>query len=234
MQLRLLYQDQDLVVVDKPAGFHVHPPEDKRHRISDQLNSMRILRDQLGQLVYPVHRLDRATSGALIFALNSSTAAKLCESFQSGSIKKTYYCVTRGWTDDSGLIDHPLESDSRPGIRLQCQTRYKTLARMELPYPTRRYPSSRYSLVRAEPLTGRMHQIRRHFAHVSHPLIGDTVYGDGEHNRLFRERLGIQQLLLKAQVLDFDHPVTGKTVRVVSRWGGSWHKLFVLFGVCPI
>ncbi len=221
MPLRILYQDPDLVVVDKPAGYHVHPPEDQKHKISSQVNSLRILRDQLGCYVYPVHRLDRATSGVLVFALSPESAGELGKKFQTREIIKTYFCVTRGWTEDSGMIDYSC-----------AQTQYETLVRVELPFSTKRYERSRYSLVRVRPLTGRMHQIRKHFAHLSHHLIGDTVYGDGEQNRIFREKLGIRRLLLKAQVIEFQHPRSGCRVRVASRWSGDWHRVFDLFGVC--
>jgi tRNA pseudouridine65 synthase len=234
MNFRILYQDDSFVAIDKPAGFHVHPPEDPRHLISQSWNCLYLLRKQLGSYLYPVHRLDRATSGVLLFGLKSETARRLCESFQNQKIKKTYYCVTRGWIKESGLIQHPLRSEHDPEIRLDAKTSYVGLAQLELPESVGKYPTARYSLVQIQPYSGRRHQIRRHMDHLAHPLIGDTVYGSGEHNRFFRERLGIQGLLLKAYSVELEHPQTGAPIRIVSRWNGLWHRVFDLFGFCPI
>jgi tRNA pseudouridine65 synthase len=225
VSLRILFQNETLVAVDKPAGFHVHPPEDTRHTIPDHLNCLRIVRDQLGgRYLYPVHRLDRATSGVLLFALSSEAARELSEKFQRQDMKKTYFCVVRGELQASGRVEHPLDGKS-------CTTEYSPLAQKEFAVPVGRYPTARYTLTEVRLLTGRMHQIRRHFAHFSHPLIGDTIYGDGKHNRFFREHLGISQLLLKAYSLEFEHH--GRKLRLVSRWSRPWHEIFDQFGACP-
>jgi len=232
VKLRILYQDEDLVAVDKPAGFQVHPPENSMHSISAATNCLAILSRQLGQYLYPVHRLDRATSGVLIFALRSEIAAKFQEQIQQGVLKKTYYAVVRGWTANEGVIDHALKAEDEPTPK-PAITHYQTLRNIELDWAVGRYQTSRYSLVEVVPETGRFHQIRRHFAHLSHPLIGDSVHGDGRHNRVFREKVGTDSLLLKAYSLSFTHPVTGESLSVVSRWGGLWHRVFDLFGFCP-
>lgn len=234
MAFRLLYQDESLVAIDKPAGFHVHPPEDPSHRISKNTNCLALLRDQLGTYVYPVHRLDRATSGVLVFALNSEAARLLAEQFSEQRAQKTYVAVTRGWVDLEGTIDHPLASEHDPAIRKESLTEFSRIATAELPLAVGRYSTARYSLVRVRPRTGRLHQIRRHFAFLSHPLIGDTVYGDGKHNQAFRGLLGGQALLLKSLQLEIAHPVTGEPLRIRSRWNHTWHQVFELFGACPI
>ncbi|MDR3607542.1 MAG: pseudouridine synthase [Oligoflexia bacterium] len=229
MEFRVLYQDQWLIAVDKPAGFQVHQPEDPRHRVSKSFDCLWLLRRQTGRYLYPVHRLDRATSGVLLFAFDAEAANRISEAFRERTVNKTYYCITRGWAPESGVIDHALTegADSR--------TDFTTVARVELPYAVgQRYSTARYSLVRAEPVTGRMHQIRRHFAHLSHPLIGDTIYGDGHHNRFFREQLEVRALLLKAHSLELAHPINGSPLRFRSRWNSMWLKLFDLFGVCPL
>ncbi len=232
LALRILYQDENLVAVDKPAGFQVHSPEDPLHRVSDHRNCLVILRNQLGRYVYPVHRLDRATSGVLLFGLDSETAGQLGQQFARRETDKVYYAVTRGWVDDQGLIDQVLTNEQRG--EQEARTRYHCLARVELPHPVgKRHPSSRYSLVRVVPETGRMHQIRRHFTRISHPLVGDTVYGDGPHNRLYRATLNIPGLLLKAHLLRFEHPRTRVPMRLISRWDKRWHRVFELFGACP-
>ncbi len=232
MPLRILHQDEHLVIVDKPAGFQVHPHEEG-HALSRETNCLYLLKKQLGQYLYPVHRLDRATSGVLCFALTPESAGLLQKLLQSGEIRKTYYAVTRGWTDEDGLIDHPLKplySDKPPQ---EARSIYQRIAQIELPHATGRYATTRLSLVRTSPLTGRTHQLRRHFAHLSHPLIGDSVYGDGKYNRFFKEHLKLPGLFLKAYSLEFRHPFTDEPLRIISRWSHGWHQLFDVFGVCP-
>jgi tRNA pseudouridine65 synthase len=226
-ELRILYQDEHFVAFDKPAGFHTHPHTDPRHRVPQSRNCLAVARDQLGRYVYPVHRLDSATSGVLLFALGPEAASKLAEGFREGLIRKTYVAVTRGWTAEQGL--HADDLDDKPS-----QTRFARIATVELPRPVGRYATSRYSLVRAEPLTGRHHQIRRHFTRASHPLVGDTTYGDGHHNLAMRETLGQAALMLKAYRVDFAHPLTGEPVRIHSLWNGVWQRAFDLFGACPL
>lgn len=232
MAFRLLYQDEHLVAIDKPAGFYVHPPEDPSHRISKQTNCLAILRDQLGSYLFPVHRLDRATSGVLVYALTQEAARSLAAAFAENRVQKTYVAVTRGWVSAEGCIRHPLASEHDPEVKKEASTEYLRIATTELPIAIGRYASSRYSLVQVRPRTGRLHQIRRHFAHLSHPLIGDTVYGDGKQNQAFRGILGGQALLLKSLKLEIPHPVTGEALKISSRWNHTWHQVFELFGVC--
>lgn len=227
VHLRIIYRDEHLVVVDKPAGFHVHPPEDTAHKISKNQNCLYLLGKQLNAYLYPVHRLDRATSGVLIFALSSEAASGLAAQFKKREVKKTYYCVVRGWIAERGSVDRPLEPMK------DALTHFEKLATLEIAEPVGKFATARYSLVKVEPVTGRMHQIRKHLSGISYPLLGDSVYGDGRHNRFFREKFGISGLFLKASALDFVHPITGKRHLIHSRWGGAWHRVFDLFGVCP-
>lgn len=215
-RLRILYIDDAMVAVAKPSGLLVHRTTlDPAERV----NAMRLLRDQLGRYVYPVHRLDRGTSGLLVFALDPEVLPRLTGAFEARDVEKTYLAIVRGWPPAAGLIDHPLERivdpyDERPaGADAAAQpaiTAFRTLATVELPVRVDRYPSSRYALVELRPQTGRRHQLRRHVRHAGHPLIGDTTYGQGRHNRLFRERYGCHRLLLAAVELRLDHPVTGQ------------------------
>lgn len=235
MSFKLLYQDQDLVAIEKPAGFHVHPPENTLHKIPAHLNCLAILKNQLNAYLYPVHRLDRATSGVLVFGLTTESAGVLAQQFRDREAKKTYFCVVRGWVQEEGVIDSPLASGADlKGPPVEATTYFKRIAQVELPHPVGRYSSARYSLLSVEPKTGRMHQIRRHFEHLRHPLIGDTIYGDGRQNRFFRETLGIEGLMLKAYALELRHPKTNSPLRVQSRWNHTWHQVFEVFGVCPI
>jgi tRNA pseudouridine65 synthase len=225
--LRILHQDDSLVAVQKPAGMHVHPPEDPRHRISRDQNCMKLLRSQLDLPVHPVHRLDRATSGVLLFALNPEAASALGRQFQDRTVRKTYLSVARGHLPESLRLDRALKDTG------EATTEIRRIGLAEFPWRNERFSTSRYSLVFAHPLTGRMHQIRRHLAGAGHPIVGDTVYGDGEHNRLFRQFFDIQQLWLHAHSLEFRHPTSGEMLRVRARFPSSWHPLFDAFGICP-
>lgn len=212
--LPILYQDDWLVAVHKPAGLLVHRTDLDRH---ETRFALQILRDQLGRPLWPAHRLDKGTSGVLLFALEQDTGRALSALFESGAVAKRYLAVARGHPQASGEIDHPLApmADAHGGIAPRqapqaALTRYRTLATTELPYPVDRYPSSRYALVELTPLTGRWHQLRRHMKHIAHPIIGDATHGKGRHNRLFLELFGCRRLLLAAVELGFAHPVSGE------------------------
>jgi tRNA pseudouridine65 synthase len=226
--LPLLYQDDALVVIDKPSGLLVHRSPIDRH---ETRFAVQLLRDQLGRRVYPVHRLDKGTSGALAFALDRATASTLATQFAGQQVLKTYLAVVRGWPAPAGVIDHPLEAvqdayDAAGGQGAKAsRTRYRTIATVELPVRVDRYPTSRYALVELEPDTGRRHQLRRHLAHVSHPIVGDSTYGKGRHNRLFAERFGVRRLLLACVRLEFVHPQTGAPVVVSADPGPEFAAL---------
>jgi tRNA pseudouridine65 synthase len=196
--LPILYRDESLVAVNKPSGLLVHRGDAGRNGSQDRIVAMTMLRDQIGQRVHPAHRLDRGTSGALLFALDPETAAALAARFAAGEVGKRYVALVRGITPAEGVIDHPVPNDPG-GPRVPAVTAFRRLAVFE-----------RYSWVEAWPRTGRFHQIRRHFKHLSHPLIGDVDYGKGEHNRLFRERFGLCRLVLHALELILSHPATGE------------------------
>jgi tRNA pseudouridine65 synthase len=225
--LRILYQDEHLVAVQKPAGMHVHPPEDARHRIADDQNCLKVLKTQLQRWVFPVHRLDRATSGVLVFALGEHSASHLGQQFQNREVTKTYLAVVRGWTGPEWIVDRPLKEAG------DAQTQFVRIATVQLPWKNERFDQSRYSLLFANPLTGRLHQIRRHLAGQGNPIIGDSRYGDGHHNQLFRENLGHLGLLLHAHSLVLKHPLHGRRMRFQARFPKIWHPIFDAFGVCP-
>ena len=235
--LTILYQDDWLVAIDKPAGLLVHPSRIARQ---ETRSAMMLLRDQLGRWVYPLHRLDRPTSGVLLFALSPEVARQMGEQFSTQRVHKRYLAVVRGYTDDQGLVDHPLQekhdrmTDARARSDKPAQparTAYTTLGRVELPWPLPPFASSRYSLLEARPLSGRKHQLRRHFKHLSHPIIGDTSYGKSVHNRLFQQHLGSGRLLLAAVALSFEHPESGQTCRVVAPLSDEF--LHIVNGLWP-
>lgn len=210
--LPLLYLDEHLAIVNKPSGLLVHRSMIDRR---ESLYAMQILRNQLGRWVYPVHRLDKSASGALIFGLDKETARGMLELFSNGMIAKRYLAVVRGFTRERDRIDYPLrEEPDRMTDRLASKekpaqaaiTEYRRLATAELPYPVGRYATARYSLIHASPLTGRNHQIRRHMKHIFHPIIGDATHGDGKQNEFMRRQFGCSRLLLHARTVAFEHP----------------------------
>jgi tRNA pseudouridine65 synthase len=226
MSLPILYLDDQLVIIHKPCGLLMHRSPISRDRVF----VLQTLRNQLGRRVYPIHRLDRATSGVLAFGLTPDVARAVAAQFEARTVQKRYLALARGWVDESGEIDHPVADEAGKGIPQPALTRYRRLQRVELPYAVDRYPSSRYSLVEIEPLTGRRQQIRRHFKHISHHLIGDTTHGNGRHNRFFREHYGIHRLMLTAQRLCLDHPVSGERLCIEARPEPEWEHLYAAFG----
>lgn len=220
--LEVLYQDAHVVAVNKPSGLLVHRTKLDRSATSYALQRVR---DQIGQRVYPVHRLDKPTSGVLLFALSSEAARALTASFTGGNVQKTYLAVVRGWPYDEGLVDHALKErpDKTTDARARtdkppqpAQTAYWTLARAEVPVAVDRYPTSRYALVEARPLTGRKHQLRRHLKHLAHPIIGDRKYGKNIHNDFFVRHYGCRRLLLHAARLTVPHPATGASLTLAA------------------
>lgn len=207
----ILFSDPDFVAVNKPPRILMH-----RTRISeDTVFVVQLLRDQLGQRIYPVHRLDRATSGVLIFGKTPEAAGRLGEQFMDKSVAKKYIAVVRGWTDESGIIDYALDDPDSGKGRLPAVTRFNTLGRSEIDAAIGlRYKTARFSLLEAEPETGRRHQIRKHLAHINHPVIGDKRHGDVKQNTYFRETFGMTRMLLHAAKLIFRHPVTGLQVQI--------------------
>lgn len=185
----ILYCDPDVVAVNKPSGLAVH-----RGWADDDVFAMTLVRDQLGQWVYPVHRLDRGASGVLLFGLSSEAARVLCEQFEKHEVQKRYVALVRGAPPEALVIDHPLRPDNSD-VAQQAVTDVRRLAQY-----------GRYAWVEAQPRSGRLHQIRRHLKHISCPLIGDVRYGKGEHNRLFRERYGLHRLALHSAQLSVRAP----------------------------
>jgi tRNA pseudouridine65 synthase len=218
----ILYHDDHLVAVNKPAGVLVHRTSLDRH---ETRFALQLARNRLGRQLFPVHRLDRGTSGVLLFACTSDGARRLQESFAAGLVRKTYLAVVRGVADAEGIIDHPLAvwrsgpgdptTGEEPKLQ-QAVTWYRRLALAEVPVAVGRYATSRYSLVQLAPVTGRRHQLRRHLKHLNHPVIGDTTHGEGRHNRFFREEFGCSRSLLAAVELSFSHPFSGEETTVCA------------------
>lgn len=232
--LTLLYRDEHLLVVHKPAGLLVHRSPIDRHETEFALQYARALNG--GEHVYPVHRLDRPTSGVLVFARDSDTARRLGLAMMAGSVRKTYLAMVRGWPPARGEIDYPLREEPEDrrlkGLEQPVReaiTRYRTLATTEIPVAIEKYPSSRYAVVALYPETGRKHQLRRHMKHIHHPIIGDANHGRGRHNRYFAERFGQGRLMLAATAIAFDHPVSGESVVVQAKPEASFMEVLSIF-----
>lgn len=223
-EIEILYRDDDLVAVHKPAGLLVH----RNAHAGREPFLLQMLRDLLGTRLYPVHRLDRPTSGLMIMALSPGAAAVLAKQFAAQEIRKAYLAVVRGFTDEKGVIDSPLKSES--GAEAPARTEFTRLGLVEIPHPVGPHPTARYSLVRVEPRTGRTHQIRRHFAHIRHPLIGDVLRGDGRQNRFFREHFGLRRLLLASVELEFRHPGDGRDMLLTCPPARDMLELFESLG----
>ena len=257
--LNILYQDEYLVAVDKPAGLFVH----RSFMDKDEIYfALQLVRDQIGKYVYPVHRLDRPTSGVLLFALTKDVARQLntafadksnsaCEPTRTGELSvqckhttddaqltKIYYALVRGHlglNDDQTLIDYPLKEKldklgdknvSRDKAAQSAQTYYQVAQQASLPIALGKFNSVRYSLVKLQPITGRRHQIRRHLAHLRHPVIGDINYGDNKQNPFFIQHFGFKRLMLMAKSLSFIHPATKVNVTITAEFDHQWQQVF--------
>ncbi|MFT7372105.1 MAG: tRNA pseudouridine65 synthase [Oleiphilaceae bacterium] len=218
--LEIVYQDEHLVAIQKPAGLLVHKSPIDRH---ETRYAMKILRNQLDQWVYPVHRLDKPTSGLLLFTLDKDTARHVSQQFEQQLISKEYLAVVRGFAPPAGIIDYALneiavfkhlEKNVEQKDAKASLTHYQTLKQYILPYSDGHFESCRYSLVKLFPKTGRKHQLRRHLKHISHPIIGDVKHGRGEHNKLYKVHMNSHRLLLAAETMTLTHPVTNERLHI--------------------
>ena len=211
MSFPILFSDDHFIAINKPPGILMH-----RTRISeDTVFVVQLLRDQLGQRIYPVHRLDRATSGVLIFGKTPEASGRLGEQVMDKSVDKKYLVVVPGWTPESGTIDYALDDPDSGRGRLQAVTHFTLLGTSEIEAPIGlRYKTARFSLVEARLETGRRHQIRKHFAHLNYPVIGDKRHGDVKQNTYFREVFDMKRMLLHASELAFQHPFSGETILI--------------------
>ena len=230
-ELEILHLDDKCVAVNKPPDLLVH-----RSFVAtrEKENVVRTLGRQLGRRVFTVHRLDRATSGVLIFGLGSEAARALTTQFERREVSKTYHAIVRGYTEDSGTIDMPLkepydriatpaETDENRPAR-EAITKFETLSQSELSISAGKYPTSRFSFVRVTPQTGRRHQIRRHFKHTAHPIVGDIKHGDNHVNQLIEREFGIRRLMLVASELRISHPSTGEPMVLSASAGEDFER----------
>ncbi|MDH2997792.1 tRNA pseudouridine(65) synthase TruC [Pasteurellaceae bacterium LFhippo2] len=234
MELEIIYRDDELIAINKPAGMLVHRSWLDKH---ETVFAMQTLRDQIGQHVFPIHRLDRPTSGVLLFALNSEMARTMCELFEQHQMQKSYLAVVRGYLNGEGRVDYPLkvvldkiaDKFSEEKEPQSAITDYQSLAQVEMPFPAGKFQTARYSLVQLFPQTGRKHQLRRHLKHLFHPIIGDTKYGDLHQNRAFTANTECERLFLHSNKLEFIHPKTLQKIEINAPLDQQWRKLFEQF-----
>lgn len=234
--MQILFHDNYFVAVNKPPGLLVHRSRIDRH---ETRFAMQITRDLIKQRVYPVHRLDKPTSGVLLFALRPEAATNMMRLYENSQVFKTYLAVVRGYTAEQGKIDYALreEPDKMTDALAEqnkaaqvAVTEFERLATVELAIPVGRYQLSRYSLIKVTPHTGRKHQIRRHMKHIFHPIIGDTTHGDGKHNKMFRQQFNCHRLLLHAWRMSFTHPYTNSPVVINAPLDTEFENLLDRFG----
>lgn len=221
----ILYQDDNLVAINKPTEILVH-----RTKISeDRQFVLQLLRKQIGQRIYPIHRLDRATSGVLIFGKNKEAASQLATQFRDKKVEKQYIGIIRGYVEEVGTIDYPLAKEKWLPKK-EAISHFRRLAQTEIQVPIGRYETARYSLVEIQLETGRRHQIRRHFSHLRHPIIGDKKHGDVKHNKHWANKFGIARMFLHAQHLQFNHPTTGKNQLIYAPLDERFEQAMTLLG----
>ncbi len=233
--LEIIYQDEWLVAVNKPAGWLVHRSWLDR---KEKVVVMQTVRDQIGQHVFTVHRLDRPTSGVLLMGLSSEAGRLLAQQFEQHQIKKTYHAVLRGWLDGAATLDYPLMEEldkiadkfsAEPQVAQPAITDYQVLAQTEMPAAIGKYNSARYTLVEMAPRTGRKHQLRRHMAHLRHPIIGDSAHGDLRQNRGASAHFGLNRLMLHASELSLTHPFTGEPLVIRAGLDAVWQQMLQQF-----
>lgn len=231
--LDIIYQDVDLVAINKPSGLLVHrSPIDKR----ETRFAVQELRNQLGQHVYPLHRLDKPTSGVLVFALSSEAASFYSVQFREHQIHKTYLALVRGYGPELMTIDHALrdEADEYAGISSggdakDALTHVKCLQKFEIPLTVDRYPTTRLSLMQCEPVSGRKHQIRRHLKHIGHPIVGDTRHGKGILNRACEGYFGAGRLWLACTQMVLTKR-DGSKLQIDAPLAADFEQLLTQFG----
>ena len=226
MNLEVLFQDMYLIAVNKPTGMFVH-----KTRLDPTATefALQTVRDMIGQHVYPVHRLDRKTSGLLLFAKDRDTQILMNEKFTKHQINKFYHAIVRGYINDAGTIDYELMLDN--GKVVDALTHYQCLNRVEVPIKSySQFDTSRYSLVRLHPITGRQHQLRRHLAHIFHPIIGDRPHGCNKQNRAFLHFYNMNEMMLHNSKMVFEHPYLKTQVTISAPIFGEFLRMVNTLG----
>lgn len=226
MKIEILFEDEFIIIVNKPANVLIHKSYYARNIKSPTL--LVYLKEQLGKDFYPIHRLDRKTSGVLALAKDKKGVSEFQELFNSKSIQKTYVAVVRGFVTSERVIDTPVKNPDTE-VYKDAETLCFPLNTRELNIPVHPYDCSRYSLINLQPKTGRMHQLRIHLNKISHPIVGDYKYGDRFHNRMFENEFDCHHLFLHAKSLEFTHPKTSIKQLIIAEIPDNWSKILDLF-----
>lgn len=227
MSLEIIFEDEYIICVNKPNNVLVHHAHLSRN-VADEDSLLQLIEAQKALKVYPIHRLDRKTSGIILLAKHKEYVAEFQSLFTNNTIQKTYYGVVRGFSPESKIIDSPVKGRDAK-VHKDALTELKTLAKITLNIPVKPYDSSRYSLVQLLPKTGRMHQLRVHMNKISHPLIGDAKYGDKNHDLMYENQFGFNNLFLHAGQLEFTHPFTNEKMVLKATFPKDWLSLFEKF-----
>lgn len=224
--LEIIYEDDHLLAVNKPNNFLIHQSHYARNIQEPTL--LNILTNQIQSEMFPIHRLDRKTSGIVLLAKQKDLVADFQALFTDNRISKSYYAIVRGFTENTGRIDSPVKNHDT-GIYKDAITNYVSVQQTELNIPVHPYDNSRYSLLKLTPETGRMHQLRIHMNKISHPIVGDYRYGDRFHNRMFEQQFDCHYLFLHAFSLQFTHPYTQESLSLDAGFPPDWQRIFTRF-----
>lgn len=222
--LEIVYEDEDIIAINKPHGLLVH--KSKMAADADEF-ALQMLRDQINQHVYPAHRLDRKTAGVLLFSKNKEMDFLIQPLFANQQIEKTYLAIVRGFTDEEGTIDYALKKEN--GTLQDAVTHFKTLKHFEISLPSGKHASSRYSLVEVNPITGRMHQIRKHFAHIFHPILSDRPHGCNKQNKLWKDQFQMDTMMLHAEKIKFTHPKNKTPIIIEANPQEEFNRVLKIF-----
>ena len=218
-KFEILYQDDALVAINKPHGIAVHSSS---MHANDEQFILQVLRDQLGQKVHPCHRLDKKTSGVLLFALQKELDSTMQVMFANNEIAKSYHAIVRGYIEEDGIIDYPLTN--LKGKTQEAISEYQVLKRFEIEVPIGKFPTSRYSLLELRPQSGRYHQLRKHLAHIMHPIIGDRPHGCNKQNRYWKDHFKLDTMMLHAKDLQFTHPLTKESIHITAPYSADFTR----------
>lgn len=224
--IEIVFEDDYVVAVNKPNNFLIHQSHYARN--IDEITLLEKLQQQLGFPLYPIHRLDRKTSGIILLAKQKEIVAPFQELFNQNEIHKTYFAIVRGFSPETGKIDTPVKNDDT-GVYKDALTNYQTISSIELDIPVTPYEKSRYSLIKLMPETGRMHQLRKHLNKINHPIVGDYKYGDRFHNRMFETQFNCNYLFLHAHKIEFTHPLSYQKMCLTANFTDDWFKIINKF-----
>jgi tRNA pseudouridine65 synthase len=218
LEFEIIFQDENLIAINKPYGYFVH--QSRLDPYTDQI-ILPLLRNQIGMHVHPVHRLDRKTTGVLLFGKNKVAQSNINQLFREGLVKKEYQAIVRGWINQTGHIDYPITNED--GKTQEAVTDYSLIAKSEINISSGKYPTSRYSLVSLVPVTGRQHQLRKHMAHILHPIIGDRPHGCNKQNKFFKEQYMLDEMMLHATKLSFNYE--GKEIIIEANYSSEFNRI---------